>query len=318
MIVSLTASSVLAILLPLCPNFAALVAVRALEGITLAGVPAVAMAYVSEEMHPRWFGLAMGLYVGGNGLGGLAGRTLVGVLADVTSSWRAALWAIGALCMLCGLVFWILLPRSRRFRPRPLKVRYLTASLGSHLSDGQLPWLYGIGALIMGGFVASYNYIGYRLVEPPYLLGVSEVGWIFSLYLVGTFSSAWMGRLADRRGRRRILPWALSIMLLGIILTLAGSLPVIVAGIGVLTFGFFGAHSIASGWVSLRASVAKAQAAALYLLCYYLGASLGGFAGGLAYGQGGWSALVMMVCVLIALALVATARVALVTGPPGR
>jgi len=316
MIVSLTASSVLAVLLPLCPNFAALVAVRALEGVTLAGVPAVAMAYVGEEMHPRWFGLAMGLYVGGNGLGGMAGRTLVGVLADVTSSWRAALWAIGALCVLCGLVFWALLPGSRRFSPRPLKAGYLAASLWGHLSDGCLPWLYGVGALIMGGFVASYNYIGYHLIEPPYLLGEAEVGWIFSLYLLGTFSSAWMGRLADRRGRSRVLPWALLTMLVGILLTLAGSLPVIVAGIGVLTFGFFGAHSIASGWVSTRARVAKAQAAALYLLCYYLGASLGGFAGGLAYDRGGWSVLVMMVCALVVLALVATARAVSVPSPP--
>lgn len=144
------------------------------------------------------------------------------------------------------------------------------------------------------------------------------MAWIFSLYLVGVFSSAWMGRLADRRGRGRVLPAALSVMLLGVLLTLSGNLLVIVAGIGVLTFGFFGAHSIASGWVSTRARVAKAQASALYLLCYYLGASLGGYAGGLAYDEGGWGALAMMVCALILLALVATARAALASVPASR
>lgn len=86
----------------------------------------------------------------------------------------------------------------------------------------------------------------------------AEVGWIFSLYLVGTFSSAWMGRLADGLGRGRVLLIGVSLMLCGVGLTLASSLAVIVAGVAVLTFGFFGAHSIASGWVGQKAPTARA------------------------------------------------------------
>jgi YNFM family putative membrane transporter len=97
-------------------------------------------------------------------------------------------------------------------------------------------------------------------------------------------------------------------MLCGIGLTLASSLAVIVGGVAVLTFGFFGAHSIASGWVGQKAPTARAQASALYLLCYYLGSSIGGSAGGLAYSYAGWSGLVAMIACLIILALIPAAQ----------
>ena len=113
-----------------------------------------------------------------------------------------------------------------------------------------------------------------------------------------------MGRLADGLGRGRVLWIGMSIMLFGVGMTLASSLGVIIAGMAVLTFGFFGAHSIASGWVGQRALTARAQASALYLLCYYLGSSIGGSAGGLAYSYAGWPGLVGMVAGLLILALI--------------
>ena len=175
--------------------------------------------------------------------------------------------------MLASFAFWRILPPSTRFRPRPLIARNLLASLGGHLADRDLLSLYAIGALLMGGFVALYNYIGYHLLGALYELSQAAVGWIFVLYLVGTFSSAWMGRLADGLGRPRVLWIGMSIMLFGVGMTLASSLGVIILGMAVLTFGFFGAHSIASGWVGQRALAARAQASALYLLCYYLGST---------------------------------------------
>ena len=88
----------------------------------------------------------------------------------------------------------------------------------------------------MGGFVALYNYIGYHLLGALYELSQAAVGWIFVLYLVGTFSSAWMGRLADGLGRSRVLWIGMSIMLFGVGMTLASSLGVIILGMAVLTF----------------------------------------------------------------------------------
>jgi YNFM family putative membrane transporter len=55
---------------------------RALAGLTLGGVPAGAMAYLSEEMHAKAIGLAMGLYISGNALGGMSGRLVTGAVTD--------------------------------------------------------------------------------------------------------------------------------------------------------------------------------------------------------------------------------------------
>ena len=314
MTASLVLSSLLMVLAACSPGFAALLMLRAVQGVALAGLPAVAMAYLAEEVHPEHAGFTVGLYIAGNSVGGLAGRVLSGVLTD-TFSWRVALGSLGLACVIASFAFWRILPRSTRFRPRPLIARNLLASLGGHLADRDLLRLYAIGAMLMGGFVALYNYIGYHLLGAPYELSQAAVGWIFVLYLLGTFSSAWMGRLADSLGRARVLWIGMAIMLCGVGITLASSLGVIVAGMAVLTFGFFGGHSIASGWVGQRALTARAQASALYLLCYYLGSSIGGSAGGLAYSYAGWPGLVAMVAGLLILALISAAQLTLSPRP---
>ena len=68
----------------------------------------------SEEVHPTSIGLAMGLAIGGNGLGGMIGRLLTALVTDLLS-WRWALAAIGILGLVATVVFWRTLPPSRHF-----------------------------------------------------------------------------------------------------------------------------------------------------------------------------------------------------------
>jgi MFS transporter, YNFM family, putative membrane transport protein len=76
---------VLVLLSAIAPDWPSLLVLRSLLGLSLSGVPAVAMAYLSEEMHPDSIGLAMGLYIGGSAVGGMGGRLLVGVVADFSA-----------------------------------------------------------------------------------------------------------------------------------------------------------------------------------------------------------------------------------------
>jgi nicotinic acid phosphoribosyltransferase len=86
------------------------------------------------------------------------------------------------------------------------------------------------------------------------------------------------------------------------------TLPVVIAGIAVLTFGFFGAHSVASAWVGRRARTAKAQAASLYLFLYYVGSSVIGSLGGVFWERNGWSGVVALVTLLLAAAFLISLR----------
>ena len=83
MLASLFTSALLVIACAFAQRWGVLLALRALAGISFAGLPAVSMAYLSEEMHPSSIGLAMGLAISGNGLGGMIGRLLTALIADV-------------------------------------------------------------------------------------------------------------------------------------------------------------------------------------------------------------------------------------------
>jgi MFS transporter, YNFM family, putative membrane transport protein len=307
MVASLLTSAVLTVVSGLMPGWREFLLVRSIEGIALSGLPAVAMAYLTEEMDVRSIGLAMGLYIGGSALGGMSGRLLAGVLTDFVS-WRLAMGVIGGFGILAGLIFWRSLPASKRFQARPLALGGLLASIRDHLRDQGLPWLFAEGFLLMGSFVTVYNYIGYRLMAAPYHLSQASVGAIFAVYLVGIVSSAWVGDLASRLGRRNVLWTMIVVMLAGVGLSLLGSLVAIIAAIAVLTFGFFGAHSVLSSWVGLRARHARAQASSLYLFFYYLGSSVVGSCGGLFWSASGWLGVAASIGVLLLAALAVSFR----------
>ncbi|WP_342546090.1 MFS transporter [Lysinibacillus sp. FSL K6-4013] len=301
MTISIFAASVLTLALAFSPNFETILVLRVVQGIVFAGLPAIAMAYLGEEMEPASLGIAMGLYISGNSVGGLSGRVIIGTLTD-HYNWHTGMMVLGGISLLVSLLFVWMLPSSKHFSARPLQLKALTKTLLQHLRDPSMLCLYGMGFLLMGSFVTLYNYIGFKLMAPPYNLSATIVGWIFVIYLVGTFSSAWFGSLADRYGRQRMLLLAIAIMLAGAIVTLNGLLTLKIIGITVFTFGFFAAHSIASGWVSKRASHDKAQASSLYLFFYYFGSSVGGTVGGLFWMKYGWMGVIAMIALFLFIA----------------
>lgn len=302
MVGSLLASALLTLFSALAPNWGIFLALRAVAGIAFAGLPAISMAYLSEEVHPGSIGLAMGLAIGGNGLGGMIGRLITALITDVLS-WRYAMGVIGLLGVVASVIFWRTLPPSRHFVARPLRTGALMRSFWEQLRDARLIGLYAVGFLLMGSFVTTYNYVTYHLLEAPYRLSQTAVGFIFVVYLVGIFASAWIGARADRVGRRRMLSLMAALMLLGVALTIAGPLLLVVVGIATVTFGFFGGHSVASSWVGLEARHAKAQAAALYLFFYYVGSSVAGAVGGVFWGRWRWLGVVGFVVAMLVVAL---------------
>jgi len=321
MVASLLASALLVLVTAVMPTWSALLVVRTLLGLTLSGLPAVAMTYLSEEMHVESIGLGMGLYISGSAIGGMGGRLITGVLADFFG-WRLGVGVVGVVGLLAGAIFWRALPPSRHFVAQPLRWRTVLGRFNGIFHDRGLPWLFVEGFLLLGAFVTVYNYLGYRLLAPPYNLSQAAVGLIFGIYLVGTFSSAWMGHLAGRLGRRKVLWTALALMLVGVALTMAAPLLLVMAGIVAITFGFFGGHSIVSSWVGRRAGAAKAQAASVYLFCYYMGSSIAGASGGLFYASHGWNGVALFVGalvlagLLIALALTRLPPLVNVATPP--
>lgn len=265
---------------------------RTLAGVVLSGLPAVAMAYLAEEIHPVSLGASMGLYIAGSALGGMTGRLATSLIVDFTT-WHVACGIVGAVGLFAGWMFWRNLPESRFFVARSLPIsvearRALWTDLRTLFTDPGLPWLFATGFLLLGCFVSMYNYLEFRLESAPFALSNAQIGLIFTLYLSGTVSSTFAGRLADKFGRRRVL-WALiAPMLLGLALVLSTHLLLVIIGLAMFTVCFFGAHTVASSWVGRRAGRAKALGASLYLTGYYLGSSVLGSVVGMFWSFGHW------------------------------
>ncbi|MEU8697469.1 MFS transporter [Streptomyces sp. NPDC048680] len=293
MTASLMVAVVVGLFVPFAPSLGWLIALRAVQGAALAGLPASAMAYLAEEVRPKALVAAIGLFVAGNSIGGMSGRILTGWVAQLWG-WRAALGSVGVLAVACAVVFHLMIPRARHFTPGSLNPKALARTVGGHLADPLLRRLYAIGALFMTVFGAVYTVIGFRLVEAPFNLPQGIVGSIFLVYLVGTVSSAAAGRLVARMGRRGALYLAVSTTAAGLLLSLADQLAAVLLGLVLITAGFFAGHAVASSSVSRTATRGRAQASALYQSAYYLGSSAGGTLGAVAFHAGGWAGTVVL------------------------
>ena len=307
---------------PFAPTFGLMVAGRAVEGVLVAGVPAVAMAYLTEMLVDAGTASAVpraaGTYVAGTSMGGLLGRLVAGGVAELLG-WRAGVGAVAVVCLVAtGVFIWL--------APKDGAVTRADGGPGAPSSEGHSPpephvpdggrvgrlkvllsprllTLDAQGLLLMGGFVAVYNYLGFRLAAEPFGLSSGVVSLVFLAYLAGTWSSARTGRLVVRHGRRRVLLASTGVMAVGVAATLSGRLLVVLAGLVVLTAGFFGAHAVASGWTPVAAPQARSQAAAVYNLAYYAGSSVFGWLGGVGFALAGWPGTVGMVLALVAVAI---------------
>ncbi len=309
MAIGIVIATVLGLLVPLASSLEMLLALRLLEGMALGGIPAIAIAYLNEEVNKAHAALAAGSYVAGTTLGGLAGRLVAGPVGEVWG-WRMSTLAVSVLATLAAVLFLVLVPAARGFTPaRAAGMRGAVRTLAGHVRNPRLLALYVQAFLLMGGFVAVYNYLGFHLAGEPFRLPATLVSLIFLAYLSGTVSSRWAAGLTQRFGRRNVLVAGVLLMVLGLALTVAGFLPIILLGLVVFTGGFFAAHSIGSGWTGSIAATGRAQAASLYNLAYYLGSSVIGWAGGLVFQSWGWPALAGTVMGLACLTAVIVAVV---------
>lgn len=276
MVLTLGGVMVCGFLLSQVEDYSELLLLRAIQGLLLGGLPAIAIAYMNDEFSPRALSLAVGLYIGGNTLGGIGGR-LIGGFVGESLGWQGAFWVMALVSLFCVLAFVYLLPKSARFESRPLRLGPMMRSMGDHLSNPLLLSAYLIGGLNFFIFINQYSYITFVLSKAPYYLPASVLGLLFLTYLTGTFGSAISGRVADYLSQPKAMALGIMILAVGSSVTLFESLSAIIVGFLMNSFGFFFCHSTASSWVSKQATHAKASASSLYLVFYYLGASLGGF-----------------------------------------
>lgn len=308
LITSALAATAVGLLLPLAPDATTLILLRALQGALVAGTPAVAMTWLSEEIDSRDLGRAMGLYIAGNTVGGLTGRLIPAGLLEFTH-WRWALLISGLVALSFAIITAVLLPKQRRFTPQPINPRHVFSAMASHWRNWRLAGLFLIAFIGMGVFVSLYNFIGFRMID-HFNLSPALVGAVFVMYLSGTWSSAQAGSLADKIGRGQVLIVGAVLMWIGLWAMVTGWLWLTLIGLLVFTASFFAMHSTASGWIGVIATRDRAEASSMYLFCYYAGSSLLGGAAGWVFSSLPWPGFIAVAAAVLALAVLIAAALA--------
>jgi len=289
------------------PNFGVLVGLRALQGLFVPAVSAVAVAYLGALRGQRDPGGLVGIYIGATVLGGLSGRVGSGLIADAWS-WRVSFIVFTFVTLAAAVALAIAVP-ARPAAPRAnigAAFRTAYADMAAHFTDTRLLGAFVVGATLFFGFIGLFTYLPYLLSAPPFSLSTGAVAWIYASYVAGVFTAPLAGRLSARFPRRALMAGGFAIALGGVALTTAPALGTIVCGTIVLCIGMFTAQAIAPAYVNVTARVAKGGANALYQAFYYVGAVLGSTLPGIAWERFGWHGVALTCGASLAIGLVAS------------
>ena len=279
---------------------------RFLEGITLPGIFAVVVTYIGEEWPPDRVALIMSFYVSGTALGGFLGRITSGVLAE-EFNWRASCLTLGAVSLAGAGAVAAWLPRGVRRATAPSALSPLPAfpyQVQALFRSRRLVATFAVGFNVLFSMVGVFTWITFHLSAPPFSLSTSALSSLFFVYLIGLVVTPAAGYLITRIGLRAGVGGAIACAMAGVLLTLAPSLAVVIAGLTLLSTGVFIAQTASQSHLRVAAPTgARVTAAGLYLTCYYLGGTAAGVVPGLFWALGKWPACVAFIVAMQAIAL---------------
>ncbi|WP_299329795.1 MFS transporter [uncultured Psychrobacter sp.] len=274
---------------------------RFLQGLSVPGITVVTIAYIGEEFEGRAVTELMSFYVSGSVLGGFMGRFLLGHLHELIG-WRAGYYVMAAMTLLGALWVTKMLPASRQFVANP-NFRSAIQTLGSHLVNRYVVTACLLGACVLFSLVGCFTFINLYLADTPYNLGTGALANIFAVYLIGVIITPLSTILLRRFGSARTIIVAVIVSMLGVLLTLATPLWLIVIGLGVMSSGVFVTQSATISYIAVNVKQGRSLASGLYYLFYYAGGTVGAWLCGLAYAYGQWQFTVWLLLFVQVLAL---------------
>jgi len=270
---------------------------RAVQGLVLPPIFAVVVAYIGDEWPPREATTAAGIYASGASLGGFSGRLVTGFMADLVG-WRYGFMVLASIAVAGGIAVAFMLPHERKF----VRSEGLLASgrqMLAHFRNGQLVATFAVGFGVLFNFICTFTFVSFHLAAAPYNLSASALGMIFVVYLTGSVLTPWAGWAVGRFGRRRFMVRIVALWGVGIVLTLAPSLPLIILGLAIGAGCGLICQAVSTGYVTITAKVGRSSAVGLYVTSFYTGGSFGAAFGGFAWTLGGWPACVALVVAML-------------------
>ena len=269
-------------------------------------VPQLIIPFAAGMAAPRVRGRVVGTVVSGLLVGILAGRVVAGALAHATS-WRTVFGAGAVAMLVLAVALRVLLPLAPPAAER-LGYGALLRSLGTLFRSEQVIRDAAlIGALSFASFSAFWTTLAFRLREPPLDYGPAVAGGFGLIGLVGAAAAPLAGRLADRRSPRQTIGIALLVNVAAWIVMLLGghTLAGLAVGVVLLDAGTQAAQVSNQARVYSLPAEAHGRYNTIYMVCYFVGGSLGSAAATIAWGAGRWTGVCAVALGALALALIA-------------
>ncbi|AIY06515.1 hypothetical protein Plano_2550 [Planococcus sp. PAMC 21323] len=314
---SLLGSAIPFFIIPLTDSFSILLLLRFIQGFALAGVPAAALAYISEEIDRKNIAYATALYISSNALGGMLGRFLTGFLTD-HFSWQISFYAFAVTGLFIFVIVLYLLPPSQNFKSSQVSFAKDIAGFLFHLKNPALLVVFGLGTVLQTSFTGIWTYLPFYLEASPFSMSLQAISYLFFAYGIGVIGSPMAGRVAEKFGLRNVRLAGVFILSAGIFMTLSPYLWMIVVGLCVTCLGFFTAHALTAASVSQQATHHKGSASSLYLVSYYIGVAAGSSLLSPLWTSGGWTGLVLFSAILPLLYIMAITLYRKKAGSPRR
>jgi MFS transporter, YNFM family, putative membrane transport protein len=259
---------------------------RFMQGLAVPGITVVLLAYIGEEFAGNARIRLMGFYVSGTVLGGFLGRFLMGYLTEFMG-WRHAFMVMGIISAFGAFLVWRNLPASQKFEAKP-QVSTALVTLWHHLHNRYVLAACALGFCVLFSLVGCFTYINLYLDQPPYNLSSAQLANIFAVYLIGMVITPLSARLIVKFGTNFTVLIAMSLSIIGVLLTLLHPLWLIVLALAIMSSGIFITQSSTITYISANVTEGRSLASGLYYMCYYAGGFAGSVLCGHAFENGGW------------------------------
>jgi len=278
-------------LLALAPNLAVFAVLRVTQGLFMASAFTLTLAYLAERCTMAAAPGALAAYVTGGVASNLVGRLAAAFVASLVGP-EASFLFFAALNLAGAALVAATLNRNRPMAAQGEAPGRFWAAWAGHLAEPRLRRAFAIGFLILFGFIGTFTYVGFVLMAPPLSLGMRALGLVFLVFAPSMVTTPLAGRAARRFGAGPTLLLSLGLALAGLLLMLATSLALVLAGMTIVGVGTFFAQAAATGYVGRTATRDRAAASGLYLSAYYCGGLAGAAAVGQLFDRFGWNAAV--------------------------
>tara|TARA_R100000027_G_scaffold67263_1_gene65285 strand:- start:7019 stop:8188 length:1170 start_codon:yes stop_codon:yes gene_type:complete len=262
------------------------------------------LPFASSLAGPERRGAVISTLMTGLTAGILVSRTLSGFIAEHWG-WRSVFLFAAGIAAVMGILLYVFLPSSRPSAslsyPRLLGSMVTLVRTQPLLREAAIT-----GALWFAAFNALWATLAIHVMGEPFDYSVQQAGMFGFVGMAGIIGAKVSGRLVNRMGARFLISTGIILVVVGfsVMVLWGNSLPGLITGILLMDIGVFGAQIPNQVRVFSIDPKAQSRLNAVYMLFYFVGASLGSVLGVKMMGAMGWTGLSLLGVALGAIAFI--------------